>query len=105
MNISIYRIIQECLTNVAKYAQASKVIIDLSIADNWEYLKLEITDDGIGFDSHQHSYGLGLIGMRERTASLQGEFTLNTVPDRGTQLLFSFPLNVFDKPTVEGNHA
>jgi two-component system sensor histidine kinase UhpB len=77
---SLYRMTQEALTNIAKHAQASQVHIHLEYLTNTLHLRVE--DDGIGMSrAANDTHGLGLMGMRERVASLQGsiEWT-NTYP-------------------------
>lgn len=68
---SLYRVTQEALTNIAKHAQATRVWIGLNIVN--DVLTLSITDNGQGLaPSAKPNRGLGLVGMRERIASLQG---------------------------------
>jgi two-component system, NarL family, sensor histidine kinase FusK len=68
---SLYRVTQEALTNIAKHAQATQVWVDLS--HQQDILTLTVTDNGQGLQpSHSRAQGLGLTGMRERIASLQG---------------------------------
>ena len=64
VNITIYRIVQECLTNVAKYAKAAQVTINLSANSGGRVLS--VGDDGRGMNLSIPGSGLGLIGMRER---------------------------------------
>jgi signal transduction histidine kinase len=87
--ITIYRIIQEALTNISKYAHATAVTIDIRTESN--SIELQITDNGRGFIPTNNLTGFGLQGMRERVLSLQGEFDLISVPDRGCQILASIP--------------
>jgi glucose-6-phosphate-specific signal transduction histidine kinase len=69
---SLYRVTQEALTNVAKHAHATQVWV--SLHNQQEVLTLIITDNGQGLQrSHSSTHGLGLTGMRERIASLQGQ--------------------------------
>jgi signal transduction histidine kinase len=68
---SLYRVTQEALTNIARYAEASQARVDLKVDDR--RLILTITDNGKGLAQTPAVQGLGLIGMRERIASLQGE--------------------------------
>ncbi len=68
---SLYRVTQEALTNIARHAQASQVRVALRV--DHRYLTLTVTDDGQGLAQTTPVEGLGLIGMRERIASLQGE--------------------------------
>jgi signal transduction histidine kinase len=94
INITIYRITQECLTNIAKYAQASHVVIDL--AEQEGRLLLAIVDDGRGMDLSGPRSGLGLIGMRERVEALGGEISLETAEGQGLAVRIAVPLNMAD---------
>lgn len=67
---TLYRITQEALTNIAKHAHATQVWVSLHAGDG--VLTLSITDNGQGLLQSGPSHGLGLVGMRERVASLQG---------------------------------
>jgi two-component system sensor histidine kinase TtrS len=95
LNICVYRIIQECLTNIAKYARATSVHIDISIMQTGavRQLRVEVQDNGAGFDPRASGGGFGLIGMRERVEAKQGEFTLATMPGTGTRITVVLPLN------------
>jgi signal transduction histidine kinase len=90
-NITVYRIVQECLTNVAKYANASQLAIDLS--SNRDGLTLRVRDDGRGMDLPVAGSGLGLIGMRERTEGLGGEFMLESQKGAGVTISVTIPRN------------
>jgi signal transduction histidine kinase len=92
MSTAIYRIIQESLTNISKYAQASTVNLEL-IATR-EMLKLVVEDNGKGFDVQQNTTGFGLQSMRDRTLALNGEFTINSAPGAGCQIIVKIPLNL-----------
>ena len=61
---TVYRLIQEALTNVVKHAHASSVKVT-AVASN-EHVTVEIEDDGVGFDAQARTEGFGLAGMRER---------------------------------------
>ena len=89
INITVYRIIQECLTNVAKHAGASSVSIDL--ARESDRLLLRIEDDGRGMPVTGSSGGLGLIGMRERVEALGGVFR-TAVEGKGFLIDITIPL-------------
>jgi signal transduction histidine kinase len=90
LKIATYRIIQESLTNICKYAQATQVDIRIYTAER--SLELIIQDNGKGFDSTQTTTGFGLQGMRERAIALGGSFTLTTAPHAGCQIQVIFPL-------------
>jgi signal transduction histidine kinase len=90
-NITLYRTLQEALTNVVKHAQASQVWVDLSTED--DQVTLTIQDNGIGFGGEQPgSNGIGLAGLRERITIAGGTLTVSSTPKRGTILSAQFPL-------------
>jgi len=76
INIGIFRIVQESLTNIAKHANAS--FVDLSIVCFDNSLKLSIKDDGVGFDMSKPKKGFGLMGITERAEALGGTLTINS---------------------------
>jgi signal transduction histidine kinase len=82
----LYRITQEALTNIAKYAQATEVAIDLTPQG------LRIQDNGQGFSPELTPTGFGLQGMRERTQALGGTFTLTTAPGKGCHIQVTIDL-------------
>ena len=91
-NVVIFRIVQESLTNIRKYAQASLVMV--SLARRGAGLLLEIRDNGLGFDPllAVQSGSLGLVGMRERVISLGGQIDINSAPGQGTTIAVVIPL-------------
>jgi len=83
--LCFYRIIQESLQNVAKHSKARNVIFRLS--GERDELRLEIRDDGIGFNSEsRHDGGLGLISMRERMHLIGGSLSIHSKPGHGVRL-------------------
>lgn len=83
---SLFRIVQEALTNCVKHAEAKTVTIRLS-TDSSHLVSLMIADDGKGFDvESQSTPGLGLRTMRERAEFLGGRFSLETKPGQGTRI-------------------
>lgn len=75
LTVNIYRIVQECLTNISKHAQASVTTVILSKQN--QNISLSITDDGIAeVDSFDNTVGAGLLGIRERSLALGGELEL-----------------------------
>ncbi|OQW93413.1 MAG: hypothetical protein BWK79_11265 [Beggiatoa sp. IS2] len=92
INITIYRIVQECLTNIAKYARATHVSITLVADLTTQQLTLRVQDDGHGMNLVRHKRGLGLIGMRERIAALEGLFSLESVPGQGVTITAAIPI-------------
>ncbi|MEA5552471.1 sensor histidine kinase [Anabaena cylindrica UHCC 0172] len=90
MSTPIYRIIQESLTNISKYAQASEVKLELTTTT--KIFKLIVEDNGKGFDVTQNTTGFGLQSMRDRTLALGGEFIINSAHDAGCQIIVTIPL-------------
>jgi signal transduction histidine kinase len=82
-SIALYRVMQESLTNVAKYAQASKVVVVLKRERRG--VTLRISDDGIGIsaDATNKAGSYGLVGMRERISLLRGKFALSRRTEEG----------------------
>ena len=89
--IGLFRIYQESLTNVARHAGASVVITTLEEKDN--QLILSITDNGKGFDINTSSSKktLGLLGMKERTLMMGGEYEITSATGKGTRVIVSVP--------------
>jgi PAS domain S-box-containing protein len=85
--VALFRIVQEALNNIAKHAKASKVIVRLT--QEKEFLVLQITDNGIGFDyaKAKRIDSYGLLGMKERVYLINGELTVESKPNRGTSII------------------
>ncbi|MBD2461406.1 sensor histidine kinase [Oscillatoria sp. FACHB-1407] len=90
INTTLYRIIQEALTNTCKHAAATEVRLHLHNTPT--HVELTYHDNGNGFQVNQNQTGFGLQGMRERTLAIQGQFTLNSSPGQGVQLMIHIPL-------------
>jgi len=95
LEINLYRILQEALTNIVKHAQATEVQINLSRKKS--VLLFTITDNGIGFHSkkiykHRNHACLGLYGMKERISGLSGHFSICSTINQGTCLKIEVPL-------------
>jgi signal transduction histidine kinase len=88
MKTTIYRIVQEALTNICKYAIATEVNIQLTVTSE---LTLTIQDNGRGFEPMQTTTGFGLQGMRERTLAIGGHFEIITAPTKGCCIVAKFP--------------
>lgn len=78
-SISIFRIVQEALTNIFKHAHAQNASIH--IQSDSSYLKIEIKDNGVGFDINKQLRGYGLLGIVERVESLGGSLEISSVTD------------------------
>jgi PAS domain S-box-containing protein len=94
--LSMYRLVQEALTNIAKHAEARQVEVDLTRDD--EHLYVSVIDDGKGFvadadaENPRRRGGIGLVSMRERAELLGGTLTIETSPGQGTHLTARIPL-------------
>jgi signal transduction histidine kinase len=92
---TLYRFVQECLTNVAKHAKASRV--EIRFQHDKHEVRCSVGDNGSGFDlkevlSRKGSRGLGLVGIRERVESVGGTVSIYSFPGMGTELLVTIPL-------------
>ncbi len=91
VKIAIYRIVQEAVLNVAKYAEASTCIVKL-VQPYPTLLFLSITDNGKGFDQNQVIEGIGLKNMKSRVQSLNGKFNVYSSPYNGTSIECQFEI-------------
>lgn len=91
VNTTLYRILQESLTNIYKHAQASEVAVQLE--QDSEMLHLSIYDNGQGFNPLQNTTGFGLQGLRERAAALGGNLKLSSQPGSGCSVDVFLPLS------------
>jgi signal transduction histidine kinase len=88
--LTVYRLVQESLTNIGKYAQATQIVISLHGMDG--YVSAEVRDNGKGFDAGAVSASShGLSGMRHRVEAAGGRFTVNSHPDAGTTITAVLP--------------
>jgi signal transduction histidine kinase len=102
LEFTLYRLVQESLTNIRKHAAASRVAIEISTTAT--EITAIVRDNGKGFDPCHQPSGFGLLGMQERTAAFGGMMTINTAPvgvdtgstlaeHRGCQIEATFPLD------------
>ena len=90
IEIPIFRIYQELLTNILRHAEAEHVSIELYEHDR--KLILAVEDDGKGFDPDAQSSGVGLSGMRERAALVNASIRFDSEPGQGTHVVVEIPL-------------
>lgn len=90
ISTTLYRIIQESLTNIWKHSEATQVWI--SLKEQSGSIELQVKDNGRGFDPTQNTTGFGLQGMRERAIAAGGQFYLNSDRQQGCQITVSIPL-------------
>jgi len=96
LETTCFRIAQEALNNIVRYARAKYVVVELHQRD--QVLHLTVSDDGVGFDVgaalHRAATGgsLGLVSMQERAVLLGGLIQFDSAPDRGTTIFVQLPL-------------
>ncbi|MEX2523976.1 MAG: ATP-binding protein [Gammaproteobacteria bacterium] len=97
MSINLFRIIQEALTNIARHARASDAYISItrtrSSPDSGEWLEIIINDNGIGMNKEQITRGMGLMGINERVAVMQGVLDIDGNSGDGTTIMIRIPVN------------
>ena len=91
ITIQIYRIVQECVTNIVRHAEATQATINLDITTG-KLLRLQISDNGCGCELDTLKSGFGLLGMRERINSLGGTLAIKTQPGQGMGITANIPL-------------
>ncbi|WP_003541756.1 sensor histidine kinase [Desulfotomaculum nigrificans] len=94
LEVAVFRIIQEALTNIRKHAKAQHVVIKLELITT--RINVYIKDNGCGFDidttkPKSDGSGYGLVGMRERIQLLKGAMTISSAPGKGTEISFWIP--------------
>lgn len=94
---NLYRILQEQLRNIQKYAQATHVEIVVDVEHGG--LFLQVKDNGVGFDMHAVKKGIGHANMRRRAALFGGTAEISSAPGKGCELQVRIPLRVQDEAT------
>ena len=87
---TLYRILQEALANVSRHSAAS--VVNLSLSYDTDSVTVIIEDDGIGFDDTRQHDGMGLVSMQERSETVNGSFSLESEPGRGTRICVNLPI-------------
>jgi signal transduction histidine kinase len=100
---TLFRIVQEALTNILKHAKASHVQIRMQCLD--DSLFVQIADDGIGIGYARQTHGFGLVGMEERIYALGGTFSIDSAPGQGTTILVSIPCDISDTSAAHMQHG
>lgn len=90
IKINLYRILQEALQNIIKYADATFVEIKISLNNNT--IELLVKDDGIGFDTRGKRKGIGLKNMRSRVEKINGTLKINSFKNTGTTIFVTCPI-------------
>lgn len=109
ISLTLFRIVQESLSNVKKHSKASNVFVNFEVVN--DFYRLYIFDDGIGFDteklkenSEDISSGFGLVSMRERIELLDGEIDIKSEPGKGTRINIKIPFEQNKGDTYEGSN-
>ena len=90
IKINMYRMLQEGLQNINKYANAKNSTVEIKADEENIYLKIK--DDGIGFDVNKKSKGIGVQNMISRTHECQGTIDIKSEKDNGTQIIITIPI-------------
>jgi hypothetical protein len=92
LELAIFRMIQELLTNAVKHAQATEITISLTQHEN--NLNIIIEDNGKGFNpkNRNKNEGMGLTHIEKKTEQLGGNFSIDSTEGRGTSILIDLPL-------------
>jgi signal transduction histidine kinase len=98
LETTVYRLIQEALTNVAKHARADRVRVQVAVGETGEELSVEVHDDGAGFDPETTSSGFGLAGMQERVTLAGGTLSVES-GERGTMVSARLPAHIERRAT------
>jgi PAS domain S-box-containing protein len=92
IELTVYRIIQEALTNIRKYAEVSEAKVIVRELD--DIVRVIIEDNGKGFDVKNESHGVGLFSMDERARSVAGELSIFASPGKGTKIILEVPTSL-----------
>jgi signal transduction histidine kinase len=95
-SLTLFRLTQESMTNIAKHANATRVRIEMTriapAATGASEIRFSVTDNGVGGDENARGAGLGLIGMRERVEMLGGSLRITTAPAQGFRIQAHMPV-------------
>ncbi|MGV3656912.1 MAG: PAS domain-containing sensor histidine kinase, partial [Chitinophagaceae bacterium] len=91
MQLTIYRIMQEQMNNIVKYAKATQV--QIKVVQQQQNLQVLVADNGVGFDAGKTPTGLGLRNIEHRSQIFKGSMTLQTTPGAGCKLFINIPLS------------
>ncbi len=93
---SIFRILQESLTNIARHSDAT--VTEVLIDSNGKSYTVTVKDNGKGFQNSESNEitSLGLLGMQERAAMVRGKFNISSKPEKGTTVIIEFPVNMIE---------
>jgi signal transduction histidine kinase len=98
IEIAAYYVVAEALTNAAKHAHASIVVVQVDARDG--VLAVHVRDDGRG--GAHFAGGSGLVGLKDRVEALSGRFTVQTAPSSGTCVQVELPLDIAQQHGLDG---
>ena len=98
LQLNLYRILQEQLRNIFKYARAGLIEVDVVIYKN--KLKMRIADDGVGFDINVVDSGIGIANMKRRAELFSGKFEIDSSPGNGCTVTLDIPLPIIAVPVA-----
>jgi signal transduction histidine kinase len=90
IEIQVFRVVQELLTNIIKHAEATEVTIQFSEDENM--LNVMVEDNGKGFDVNKIKYGLGLTNIEKRLEKIEGDIVIDSAIGNGTTIILNIPL-------------
>lgn len=90
--LTVYRIVQECLTNISRHAGTKNLEVKVTLRCNKEVVDISVSDNGNGYHPEHLNKGYGLTGMRERVEALSGSLNISTAPGKGVKLSATFPI-------------
>jgi two-component system sensor histidine kinase UhpB len=91
VELVIYRVVQESLTNALRHAQAETVVVAMEASE--ERVTVSVTDDGSGMSGEPPRDTAGIAGMRERALLIGGRLSIESHPDQGTEVRLEIDLN------------
>ena len=96
LSITVYRLVQEALSNVVKHSMATKATVTLLMGEGNKSLQIVVSDNGSGFDSTvlKRTQGIGIIGMRERVYAYSGRIKFRSGTGHGTEIVVNLPLKL-----------
>lgn len=105
ITIQIFRVIQECFTNIIRHADATECLVELELIRAPEnQIRLTIKDNGKGCQADKITKGFGILGMKERIHSLGGNLSIQSQPGKGVEVNVLIPI-ISDTPSLEYQSA
>ncbi|MBM7650701.1 sensor histidine kinase [Neobacillus cucumis] len=99
IELTIYRIIQEALTNIRKYAEVTEAAV--TIREMEDLVRVMVEDTGKGFNIEKQTHGVGLFSMDERARSVGGELTIAASLGKGTKVILDIPVSKDKEPGLQ----